>query len=205
MKLFLVLILLVAVWSTNADAHPGHTQLTEVEWNPASARFEVAMKLDAAALEDSMSLQFGKHFRLEASEEVDKKLAKWMLDHFRITFSDFSRDGHLRWVGHELQRQSAWLYFEYIPVRGSALTGGAGNVGNDASGRIDLNQVRLENWCVLNVRPDAVHHVILRDRQEVRYGYCSFDQPVLELTVQPDSISGMPDIRRDYPGPHSGQ
>ncbi|MCH2211419.1 MAG: hypothetical protein MK110_08960 [Fuerstiella sp.] len=190
MRCFLTLILLVVAGAAKTDAHPGHTQLTEVEWNPVSERFEVAMKLDAAGLEDSLSVQTGKRFRLDMSEDIDKKLEKWMSKHFQITDRDSTRVGRVRWIGRELQRQTVWLYFEYLPARGGTLTRPADIAENDGIGGIDMSQLRLQNWCVLNVRPESVHYVILRDGKNVRYGHCSLDQPVLELTAQPYPVSG---------------
>ncbi len=59
MKTHLTVLLLTALGGATAAAHSAHTQMTEVEWNSVSGCFEVAMKLDAAAFEDSVSMQTG--------------------------------------------------------------------------------------------------------------------------------------------------
>lgn len=109
-------LLLCGIRGGTADGHPAHSLVTEVEWNSVSARFEVAMKLDAAALEDSISVGIGDRFRLETSPDADRILAEFIAAHFRIAADRMFDCGTVRWAGHELQLHTVWLYFEYVPA-----------------------------------------------------------------------------------------
>lgn len=94
-----------------AFAHPNHIGITEIEWNHESKRFEVAMKLRIADLEDAVSLMNKKRWRLESADDQQVQLQKYLQKHVSVTF-----EGHdacrLHWVGTELLLHDVWIYFE---------------------------------------------------------------------------------------------
>lgn len=165
-RLLSFMLLIAACSASVAFAHPTHTQVTEVEWNPTTRRFEVAMKLDAVALEDSVSVWRGQRYRLESSESIDDVLNRWLPKRFRI-LTDQTTEGQVRWVGHELELHAVWLYFEYSPKFPAAVAASS-----------EPRDIRVENRCVMDVRPDAVHFVQLREGQRMKSGHCTRRQPV---------------------------
>ena len=178
MKIFSTAILLCAVCTTPALAHSAHAQITEVEFNPVSQRFEVAMKLDTVALEDSVSVHTGQQFRLESAKHVDVVLATWIPQRFRIQCARSSVRGTVRWIGFEPELHTVWLYFEYVPSADSvAQLRKTTNTIAVPDRAIDPNDVTVENKCLLDVRPDIIHFIQLRDGQTVRQGHCSLLQP----------------------------
>jgi hypothetical protein len=117
-RLFFVAIFLLA--TAAAEAHSSHTSVTEVEWNQESKRFEVAMKLQIADLQDAISARQGKRIRIDSGEATEAVL-QYVTEHFSVTFVD-DQKCRLHWVGQELELHDAWLYFEVEPtgdVRGS--------------------------------------------------------------------------------------
>lgn len=184
---WLLNILLVLLVGNTASAHPGHTQVTEVEWNAKSGRFEVAMKLNAVALEDSVSLGHGKRFRLESSASVEDALAKWLPRHFQIHTGKSSERGSIRWVGHELELHTVWLFFEYIPAAQVASPQAVGlNQPRQprADGGSGTSDVKVENRCLFDVRPETSHLVSLRSGQSVQQRHCDGKQPLADFSVR---------------------
>ncbi len=189
MEKHLPVVLLSVISGTTACAHSAHTQVTEVEWNSASGRFEVAMKLNAAALEDSVSIRTGDRFRLESSKHVDDVLAELMPMCFQIDVGNFSETGTVRWAGHELQLHTVWLYFEYLP--GSAQDPQLTESSTPARSTqiMKFNEVTVENKCLMDVRPDVVHFIQLRHGNIIRYGHCSSEKPRTDFTEQERTTS----------------
>lgn len=101
-----------------ANAHPFHASTTEIEWNSASERFEVAMKLRIVDLEDAISVQQGRRFRLEHSPDLKPLLQQYLQQHFAITFAEHTVC-HLTWIGHELELHDVWIYFEARSLPGN--------------------------------------------------------------------------------------
>ncbi|MEO2031202.1 MAG: DUF6702 family protein [Planctomycetaceae bacterium] len=173
MKTHLTVLLLTALGGATAAAHSAHTQMTEVEWNSVSGCFEVAMKLDAAALEDSVSMQTGKRFRLESSKHVDNVLAELMPGRFRIDAGNESQPGTVRWAGHELQLHTVWLYFEYVPACVRPTESTETDTSIRSTQVIDVRKITVQNRWLMDVRQDAVHFIQFRHGQAVRQGHCS--------------------------------
>lgn len=104
--------LLVSVISlSSALAHPGHIALTEIEWNESSLRYEVAMKLRIADLQDGLALQEGRRIPIEDTAAIEAALQKYLATHFRL-FQSKKDSCQLHWVGYELELHDVWIYFE---------------------------------------------------------------------------------------------
>ena len=111
-RLFFVAIFLLT--TAAAEAHSSHTSVTEVEWNQESQRFEVAMKLRIADLQDAISARQGKRVRVDRDGSANAVL-DYLADNFSVTFAE-EQKCRLSWVGLELELHDAWLYFEAKPV-----------------------------------------------------------------------------------------
>ena len=101
-----------------ATAHPGHVSSTEVEWNPESHRFEVAMRLRIADLEDALSLQEGTRVNLETNDSAGDFVRSYLAKRAAFRFSQ-DTTCRLHWVGMELELHDVWLYFEAESVGSS--------------------------------------------------------------------------------------
>ncbi|APZ92182.1 DUF6702 family protein [Fuerstiella marisgermanici] len=96
---------------SNAWAHPFHSSTTEIEWNASSGKFEVAMRLRIADLEDALSAIEKRRVNVETDPDRERFVKAYLQKHFSI--------GHrkdekclLHWVGMELELHDAWVYFE---------------------------------------------------------------------------------------------
>lgn len=115
----LVLFSLCCLTASSGFAHPSHNQITEVEWNAKTGRFEVAMRLEAAALEDVLSVRMQKRVSLESldrQQTLRDALTRYLSAEFQIREQGISAPSVVRWAGAELELHSIWLYFEMIPT-----------------------------------------------------------------------------------------
>jgi hypothetical protein len=182
MRPLLTVLILSAACNASAQAHSAHSQVTEVEWNSVSCRFEIAMKLDAVALEDSVSALQGKRFRLESPRSTDAVLQEWMEQSFHIEAGNSPQFGSIRWVAHELQLHTVWLYFEYLPSEINHSDSASSEPKRRRNQSVDARDICIENKCLLDVRPETIHFIKLRNGQSVLQGHCSHLQPVADFS-----------------------
>ena len=64
--------------------HPYHVSLAEVNWNPKSKKFEVALCLWPADLEKALAQQTGRPIDLAKEPEVDRLIEAYVAKHFMI-------------------------------------------------------------------------------------------------------------------------
>lgn len=107
---FAIFIAVLTVHSATA-AHPAHSSLTEIEWNADSGNFEVAMKLSIPDLEDAISAEDQRRFRIRDDESTEQRISKYLQKHFALT-SGTSVKVQQKWIGMELELHEAWFYFE---------------------------------------------------------------------------------------------
>ncbi|MFK7768774.1 MAG: DUF6702 family protein [Mariniblastus sp.] len=120
-KLILMLICVAsALVSAEAIAHPYHVSRTELNWNPKTGNFEVALCLWPADLEKALSREQGKPIDLDKADNLDDMLQAYVEKTFLIR-NENSANGNgseiatkVRWVGHEKDLKQAWLYFEVV-------------------------------------------------------------------------------------------
>lgn len=96
---------------STAEAHPGHYSLTEIEFNPQNQRFEVAMRVRIADLQDALAMQAHRRISLEHDPQAAAAVQKYVAANFQISASQSDRCV-LHWVGHELALHDVWIYFE---------------------------------------------------------------------------------------------
>lgn len=166
---FLVLIEPRSAFSTSA--HPFHSTLAEIEWNPTTERFEVALSLWPVDVEEVLSRDqsllesVGGLIDLDQAEQhakLDPALEAYVRSHLQLIVrqqqgtrpaapSDSPRNAsehpteasaenasadnsvgppltsddspstggaataNLQWLGFEVERDSVWCYFEFVP------------------------------------------------------------------------------------------
>jgi hypothetical protein len=104
--------------ATAASAHPLHLSAAEADYNPATQKLEVALKVFPDDFEAALTHRAKKRISLERTPgpELDALIQSYLGE----TFTVKSRDGTPRpllWVGRELKDGDAhlWLYFE-VPL-----------------------------------------------------------------------------------------
>nr|AKB95209.1 hypothetical protein [uncultured bacterium] len=113
---YISLIFVSLLTLQSAAAHPSHSSVTEVEWNPTTQRFEVAMRLNIAELEDAVSSLRGERFRLENNADAPQHVLAYLQPRFAVTYVS-GQPCRLSWVGMELELHDAWFYLEAEPHR----------------------------------------------------------------------------------------
>lgn len=150
----LIVVIAALACSVSVGAHPNHVSTTEVEWNAESQRFEVAMRLRIADLEDAISAKIKSRFRLEESVRQHPDGSPHLQSYLRETFSlTFTGDKlcRLHWIGCELELHDAWIYFE------------AESVGNAAGKSVrQAEPQKIKTWDSLMQRsPVAIDHPVI--------------------------------------------
>ena len=150
---------LVALASTHVDAalkHPNHVTLAEIEFNPKTGNFEIALCVHPEDLEKMLE-RFHKVADAEAAFQlnkstIDRYASKWLSNEFVVKAegSEPKKVLPIRWVGCELDVKKAWLFFEVT--------------GADA-----LRKFELENKLFLKQNDDQTNHVKLKHGRELKW------------------------------------
>lgn len=111
--MFLTMVLAIGCTST-AFAHPFHLCSGEMEFNPKTKRWEVAMKMHPSDIETVIRKKSGKKIDV-AAKEGSPELTDYLSKHFQLT-SDEPAKGDaqqkLEFIGAEIDRGWLWVYFE---------------------------------------------------------------------------------------------
>lgn len=110
-------------------SHPYHVSNAEINWNPRSGNFEVALCVWPADLEKALAKDQQRVIDLDQVADLDKLIHNYVQKKFLIrpVVAEDSGDANsrqkksgpmqpevasIRWVGHEHDLKTAWLYFE---------------------------------------------------------------------------------------------
>lgn len=96
-------------------SHPLHTTYSEMEWNPESRRFEVALQLPGFVIDEELSLIHRRRINVETADDAEKLVEEYVRSRFKVT-TDSLPDCRLHWVGMEVELRDVWVYFEVEPV-----------------------------------------------------------------------------------------
>jgi hypothetical protein len=99
-------------------SHPLHTTYSEMEWNPESRRFEVALQLPGFVIDEELSLIHRRRINVETAADAEKLVEEYVRSRFKVT-TDSLQECRLHWVGMEVELRDVWVYFEVEPVRKS--------------------------------------------------------------------------------------
>ena len=101
----------LTVWNTALWAsHPYHVSYAEVEWNPQTGNFEVALCVWPADLEKAISRMSGRAIDLDAEPDVEAIYQQYVARRFRMV-GPSGKVSPIRWVGAQVGLKQAWLYF----------------------------------------------------------------------------------------------
>lgn len=120
----LTFALLIAFAAAPAAAHPFHVSYAEVDWNPKTGKFEVALKIDPDDLERAVRLHCRKRINIDHKSSAPL-IASYICDNFAIreprknrptsatrVTSPANNQKAFKWVGSEIDTKQAWLFFE---------------------------------------------------------------------------------------------
>ena len=103
-----------SVTSPSADAHPYHVSSAEVEYDESRRCLEIAIRIDALDLENAVRRLAKQPLRLE-SESAEKWIERYVFQRFRVE-TLMKEPVKLAWVGYEIDRKAAWVYFETAEI-----------------------------------------------------------------------------------------
>lgn len=117
-RTFLILTLLSLGYASTALAHPFHLCSGEMEFNPKTRRWEVAMKMHPSDIETVIRKRTGKKIDV-AAKEGSPELVDYLSKHFQLTCAEPAKaptntteQQKLDFVGAEIERGWLWVYFE---------------------------------------------------------------------------------------------
>ena len=131
-------LILCCGWSNQGQAHPFHTTTAELEFNAASGRYEVALKIPASDFEHMVhygaKLQASRGASTELVvqlpaknlekldlKQAEKYAALYMAEHFTLAVA--GKPCGFEWIGSENDQSATWIYFELILPRESKISG----------------------------------------------------------------------------------
>ena len=145
--------LLVGLSSVAGASHPIHNSLTEMEWNPKTSAFEVAVGLWPDDLENALSKHSGEAVKIDEAENLDELLSDYLQARFKLS-DEKAKPIKFRWVGHEIGRRKVWVYMEF-------------------STKSDPEKCVLQNTLLHEIFDDQVNLVNLN--REKQHAWLAFD------------------------------
>lgn len=130
------------------QAHPFHTSLTEIEYNPDSQQLEISVRLAVTDLEEALSAGAGQTVVLDDSPAVKSLVMDYLRNKLRLFSAKPSPQGvarplPLQWVGQQLEINSLWV-FVTVPA--------------------PMRTLRLDNALLLEMHPQQINTVtVLHD------------------------------------------
>ena len=105
-----LLVLFLGLFSP--DFHPFHSSVTEMSYNQKDQSWEISIRLFQDDLEQTMSSNLGKKFRMIPGDEAsEKELDIYLRKHFRFHAGKQISTPY-RWLGTEQQQDVIWVYIE---------------------------------------------------------------------------------------------
>ena len=97
-------------------SHPLHTTYSEMEWNPETRRFEVALQLPGFVIDEELSLIHQQRINVETAKNAEKLVEDYVRSRFQVT-TDSLKGCRLHWLGMEVEVRDVWVYFEVEPTK----------------------------------------------------------------------------------------
>ena len=193
----------------SAVAHPFHVSKTEVEYNAATERFEVAMRLRIADLEDAISTIQESRFRIIEGADFARPVMNYLNKHFAI-FQKPNATCELSWIGYELELHDVWIYFEAgsLPRRDTAKSSQRSPSDSRPSHRVSTweelftpatakptasrkpnadQKVTIRNTALMEIQPQQVNMISVRLGDQNKTAIHTLDKPQHELQFGKDA------------------
>jgi hypothetical protein len=98
------------------NLHPFHSSVTELTYNQTDQSWEISIRLFQDDLEQTISSNLGKKFRMVPGDAASEKaLDAYLRKHFRFHAGKQITTPY-RWLGTEQQQDAIWVYLE-IPTK----------------------------------------------------------------------------------------
>ena len=98
------------------NLHPFHSSVTEMTYNQTDQSWEISIRLFQDDLEQTISSNLGKKFRIVPGDAASEKaLDAYLRKHFRFHAGKQITTPY-RWLGTEQQQDAIWVYLE-IPTK----------------------------------------------------------------------------------------
>ena len=98
------------------NLHPFHSSVTEMTYNQTDQSWEISIRLFQDDLEQTISSNLGKKFRMVPGDAASEKaLDAYLRKHFRFHAGKQITTPY-RWLGTEQQQDAIWVYLE-IPTK----------------------------------------------------------------------------------------
>ena len=110
-SLILLVIPVIVTSESTGAGHPFHSTFTEMEWNRASGRFEVALQLPGLQIDDELSRLHQRRINLETAADSERLLQEYIKSRFSVTGKGLDQC-QLHWIGMEIDARNVWAYFE---------------------------------------------------------------------------------------------
>lgn len=94
------------------QAHHFSVSLAEMELNSQERNLEVALKLNAYDLERALKAFYKRPQDLEKEKKNGLELFHYLEK--RVSFQTSQKKLPLKWIGHELEKGTIWLYFVVV-------------------------------------------------------------------------------------------
>jgi len=157
--LFLVLPVLLS-----AALHEYYVSVTRANYNPASARLEISMKLFTDDLERTITENTGEVLKLSDVDDADA--AEEFFDAYLRSQLTFTQDGNLKeltFIGFEPGPDETWLYAEIeMPARGTFL---------------------VKNTMLFDVFSEQINIMHIKANMSEQSHYFNADKPQIEITL----------------------
>jgi hypothetical protein len=160
-RLFLLLVVPLIL---SAVLHEYYVSVTRANYNPASARLEISMKLFTDDLERTITDNTGEVLKLSSPDDTDEAeefFEEYLHGRFTIT-----QDGNLKeltFIGFEPGPDETWLYAEIkMPARGTFL---------------------VKNTVLFDVFPEQINIMHLKANMSEQSHYFNADKPQIEITL----------------------
>lgn len=165
-----LLLLAAAPLAGPAFAHPYSTSITQMDWNAAAARYEVALRLLPDQLEAALAPKLGEK---PAADALDAAILAWLRANVRLTAATgdgaAGREAELRWIGKEVDVDGIWLYFELIPPAGQGPEG-----------------LEITNTLLFAARPHQLNTVRVRIGERQHAWVLRDDRPSVTIRLPPE-------------------
>ncbi len=120
------------------QAHHFSVSLAEMELNSQERKLEVALKLNAYDLERALKAFYKRPRDLEKEEKNSLELFRYLEK--RISFQTSAQKKlPLKWVGHELEKGTIWLYFVVVLPKQS------------------LKEIQIQNQVLFELESEQIH------------------------------------------------
>ena len=134
-------LITICLLASSAGAHRFHVSIAEAEFNDSSQCLEIALNVSVHDMQEALRQHDEWAGSAKDESELQQRLSTYVNERWRF----LSADGLVRtplWIGHQVEGEHLWLYFEIIMPGG--LEGA--RIDNRIFFELDPRQVNTVNF-----------------------------------------------------------